>query len=132
MSQIKWTEVLNLHDEQINALRSVGYSYLKQGVYETAFSFFHALTVLDPHNIYDLQTIGALHLQMGNPQKAIDILSQALTLDPTHFPTKLNRAKALFMLGYKEEGLKEANEVAQAPTQDLIDQALALIASHKS
>lgn len=132
MNHIRWTEVLGWGPEQIDSLRYVGYCYLKQGVYDVAFSFFNALSILEPENVYDLQTIGALHLQMGNAEKALDALDRALKLDPNHFPTKLNRAKALFMLGYKEQGLIQATEATKAQTQDLVDQALALILSYKS
>lgn len=132
MNQIQWTEILGWGPEQIHSLRSVGYCYLKQGAYDIAFSFFNALSILDPQNVYDLQTIGALYLQIGNPEKALHSLTLALQLDPAHFPTKLNRAKALFLLGYKTEGFVQATEVTKAPTQDLVNQALALLSAYKS
>lgn len=126
-----WSDALGWGPQQVESLRYVGYCYLKQGVYDIALSFFNALTVLDPNNVYDLQTLGAIHLQMGNALKALEMLDAALKLDPRHEMTKLNRAKALFMLGYKEQGLLQANDVTRATSKDLADQALALVLSYR-
>lgn len=126
-----WSEALGWGHQQIDALRYVGYCYLKQGLYDTALAFFNALIILDPKNPYDWQTLGALYLQTDQAQKALETLDTALQFDPLHEPTKLNRAKALFMLGYKEQGLSQAAEVVKVSNKDLADQALALVLSQK-
>src|SRR3990167_4022243 len=102
MNERNWLEVLGWGDEEINDLRYVAYTYIRQGVYDIALIFFDALNVLTPPIPYDLQTMGALHLQLGNTLKALDFLDRALKMDPNHLMTKLNRAKALLMLGYKK------------------------------
>src|SRR5579862_2949095 len=98
---MNWKETLGWSDEVVEDLRFIGYSYLKQGVFETALKFFEGVLVLEKDNAYDLRTIGALHLQMGNGQKALEYLERALELDPTHLPSQVNRARALFLLGKK-------------------------------
>ena len=74
---------------------------------------------------YDLQTVGALHLQMGNGLKALDYLDRALKMDPTHLLTQLNRAKALLMLGYKRQGLVQALALESAREKEIASQASA-------
>lgn len=131
MSQINWLEILGWGKNELEDLRFVAYSYIKQGIYDVALTFFDALTVLSPPNTYDLQTIGAIHLQMGNGLKALDFLDRALKLDPTHLPTQVNRAKALFMLGYKRQGLMQAVELEKKEDRDIAAQATALILAYK-
>jgi tetratricopeptide (TPR) repeat protein len=124
-------DVLGWGNEEIDDLRFVAYSYIKEGVYDVATTFFDAIEVLIPPNAYDLQTIGALHLQIGNGLKALDYLDRALKLDPTHLPTQINRAKALFMLGYKRQGLVAAMELEKNENKDVKEQASALILAYR-
>lgn len=131
MSEIKWTEVLGWGQEEIDDLRYVAYSYIKQGVYDVALTFFDALAVLSPATPYDLQTIGALHLQIGNGLRALDYIDRALKLEPNHLPSKLNRAKALFMLGYKRQGLMQALELEKSADKEIASQAAALVLAYR-
>ena len=66
MSDVNWLELLGWGKGEVEDLRFIGYSYIKQGHYQTALTFFEALVVLNPDNAYDLQTLGALHLQQDN------------------------------------------------------------------
>ena len=131
MSDVNWLEILGWGKEEISDLRSAAYSYIKQGIYDVALTFFDALSVLSPPIPYDLQTIGALYLQVGNGIKSLDYLDRALKMDPTHLPSQLNRAKALFMLGYKRQGLIQAMELEKCPDQDIASQASALILAYR-
>lgn len=130
-SLMDWKEVLGWSQDELNDLRFVAYSYIKQGIYDVALTFFDALSVLSPPTSYDLQTIGALHLQMGNGLKALDFLDRALKSDPSHVQTQLNRAKALFMLGYKRQGLIQAMELEKAVDPEIASAASALILSYQ-
>jgi tetratricopeptide (TPR) repeat protein len=130
MSRINWRKELGWTDENLEDLRYAGYAYLRQGEYDIALSFFEALTVLDPESSYDAQTLGALHLQMGNAAKALKWLDRALQLEADHGPTLLNLCKALFMLGKKEEGLKLANILKNEPNVSISNAAKALILAH--
>lgn len=131
MGRQNWQEILGWQNEQIEDLRYVAYSYIKQGVYDTALTFFNALAVLTQPTAYDLQTVGALHLQLGDGLKALDFLDRALKMDPNHLPTQLNRAKALFMLGYKRQGLMQAEELEKCPDKEISSAAAALLLSYR-
>jgi tetratricopeptide (TPR) repeat protein len=108
MSQVNWQELLGWGTDEIDDLRFVGYSYLKQGNYDIAITFFEALVTLVPQSVYDLQTLGALYLQKGNNLMALNFIERALRLEPHHAATLLNRTKALFALGYKRQAVAQA------------------------
>ena len=117
--------------DELDDLRFVAYSYIKQGIYDVALTFFDAIAVLTPPTAYDLQTMGALYLQMGNGLKALEYLDRALKLDPTHTQTQMNRAKTLFMLGYKRQGLMQAGELEKSPDKEVSAQASALLLAYR-
>jgi tetratricopeptide (TPR) repeat protein len=131
MAAQNWKEILGWQNEQIEDLRCVAYSYIRQGIYDTALTFFNAIIVLTPPTPYDLQTIGALHLQLGDGLKALDFLDRALKADTTHLPTQLNRAKALFMLGYKKQALIQARELQHCKDPEIAADAEALVIAHQ-
>ncbi len=131
MSDVNWLEILGWGNEEIGDLRYVAYSYIRQGIYDVALTFFDALNVLSPPSAYDLQTIGALHLQLGNGLKALDFLDRALKMEPGHVLTQLNRAKALFMLGYKRQGLLQSLELEKSPDREVAVQASALVLAYR-
>ncbi|MDN3506852.1 MAG: type III secretion chaperone [Simkaniaceae bacterium] len=130
MTDVNWLEVLDWGSDELEDLRFVGYSYLKQGKYEIALTFFEALAVLGPGNAYDLQTLGALHLQLNNNLQALNFIERSLKLEPDHLPTKLNRAKALLALGYKRQGVREAEELSKAEDTEIADKASALLMAY--
>ena len=130
MSEIDWLSILGWNKEELEDLRFVGYSYIKQGQYDTAITFFEALTFLSPESVYDLQTLGALYLQKGNNLMALNYIEKAIKLDPTHLPTLLNRTKALFALGYKRQGLSQARALETCAEAQIAGQAQALIMAY--
>jgi tetratricopeptide (TPR) repeat protein len=130
MSEVDWLEVLGWSGDELEDLRFVGYSYLKQGKYDIAITFFEALVVLNPTNAYDLQTLGGLHLQLNNNLMALNFIERALKTAPDHLPTRLNRAKALYALGYKRQAQKEAENLTQSADAAIADQASALLSAY--
>jgi tetratricopeptide (TPR) repeat protein len=130
MSHVEWLSILGWGTEELEDLRFVGYSYIKQGKYDIATTFFEALVILDPHSAYDLQTLGALFLQRGNNLMALNYIEKALRLDPAHVPTLLNRTKALFALGYKRQGQLQAKALQKNPDTDIANQADALLLAY--
>ena len=102
LATLGWT---NLHVEDV---RHTGYSYVRQGKYEIALPFFEALVVIDPEGAYDCQMLGAIYVQIGQPEKAIKYLNKALQADVDHSPTLLNLTKAFFMSGRIADGLRLA------------------------
>lgn len=130
MSDLNWMELLGWKDEQIEDLRFVAYSYLKQGLYDEALTFFEALAILSPDNAYDFQTLGGIYLHQGKALLALNFLDRALKLDPHHYPTLLNRAKALFLLGYKKQGLAQAHALEMCRDAKVNSAAKALLSSY--
>ncbi|MBM3192555.1 MAG: tetratricopeptide repeat protein [Chlamydiae bacterium] len=130
MSQVNWLEVLGWDKMQVDDMRFIGFSYIKQGQYTIALKFFEALAILNPQNAYDLQTLGALYLQMGNNTQALDYLERSLRLNKDHGPTLLNRAKALFLLGYKKQALDQVQTLEKHPSLEIARQAKALALSY--
>jgi tetratricopeptide (TPR) repeat protein len=127
---IKWDELLGWNESQFSDLRNAGYAYIRQGKYETALAFFEALSVLNPEEVYDLQTLGGLYLQLGKPKEAYDTLNQTLQLDSDHAATLLNMAKALFTLGKVEEGIKLAELLEDDENRQVANMAKALIIAY--
>ena len=126
MNRINWLEVLEWNKDELENLRFMGYSYIKQGQYETALKFFEGLVILSDEHTYDLQTLGALYLQTGNNLMALNYLEKAIKLDPSHGSTLLNRSKALLALGYKKQGLMQAKTLEVHPELSISSQASAL------
>lgn len=132
MSSLDWSEILGWGPEKIEEMRLVAYSYIRQGHFEIAQTFFEALTVLDRTNPYDYKTLGAIFLQQNDPIRALQNLEKALHMDPNDPPTNINRVKALFMLGYREEGLRLAKELLKTMKDKAItDDAEALILAYE-
>jgi tetratricopeptide (TPR) repeat protein len=130
MSHVNWLDILGWHEEELDDLRFVGYSYIKQGNYDLALTFFEALSILSVQNAYDLQILGAIYLQKNNNLMALNTIEKALKLEPNHFPTLLNRTKALFALGYKKQGLISAKNLQTCPVEQIANQATALILAY--
>ena len=130
MSRINWLKELGWKEDHIEDLRLAGYSYIRQGKYDIALPFFEALTVLDPTSSYDLQQLGALHLQLDNPTEALKYLDRALKLEADHAPTLLNLTKALLLLERKDEALKLAHILKKEPDLTISNMAKALILAY--
>lgn len=127
---MNWSEVLGLDAEGMEDLRYLGYAYLKQGKYDIACSFFEALLALEKNQAYDFQTLGALYLEVGKNLQALNTIEQALKLEPNHSETLLNRAKALFALGYRRQAMAQANALLTNPSLPIANQASALLLAY--
>lgn len=127
MSNVNWREILGWTNEQLEEIRFSGFSFLREGHYQKALIFFDALVILDPKNAYDAQTLGALYLQMGDLQKALNALNQALALEPDHEPTLLNKAKVLISLHQKENALDLIKRLESSKDPLIAGDAMALI-----
>lgn len=130
MAKVDWKSVLGWNDEQIKDLRYLAYSYIKEGKYNYALTMFEALVALNPDSLYDLRTLGAIQLEIGNNVKALNLLEKALKVDPSHLPTKLNRVKAMYLLGYKEPATLEAKSLMKCPDKRIAETADVLIMSY--
>jgi len=131
MSEIPWIDLLGWSQDEVSDLRFVAYSYIKQGHYKIALKFFEALVVLCPESSYDLQTLGALYLEMGDNLTALNYFDQALRFEPESPPTLINRAKALLLLGYNRQGLAQAALLKNHPDAKIAGQAEALLLAYQ-
>lgn len=130
MKSEEWLEILGWGQDELDDLRFVGYSYIRQGHYDTAITFFEALIILAPQSAYDLQTLGALYLQKGNNLAALNYIERSLKVEPNHIPSLLNRTKALFSLGYKRQAVMQALELQKNADKRVVEQATALLMVH--
>ena len=130
MAKQNWLDLLGWNVETLNNIRFVGTAYAKQGKFDVALDFFKMLVLLNRKEIFDLQMLGAIYLQMGKGLEALEYLDRALKIDPNHYPTILNRAKALFSIGYKKQALLQAKVLERCPNKKIASQAEALIQSH--
>jgi tetratricopeptide (TPR) repeat protein len=130
MSSVQWSDILGWDGEALEDLRYLGYAYLKQGKYDIACSFFEALITLNNQNAYDLQTLGGLYLETGKNLQALNTIEQALKIDPHHAETLINRAKALFALGYRRQALAQANSLLKDSHVAIANQASALLLAY--
>lgn len=130
MSKIDWTKKLGWNEAHLDELRNAGYSYIRQGKYDIAVPFFEALVILNPDSAYDLQTLGALYVQTNQAENAIKYLDRALQLETDHSPTLLNLAKAFFMAGKTDEGIRLANVLQNDPNRYISGTASALLLTY--
>jgi len=129
MASEQWLDLLGWTDTELDGIRFVAYSYIRQGHYEVAITLLEALIIISEKNPYDLQTLGAIYLQLGNGVKALNFLEKALKLEPNNYITLLNRAKALFILGYIKQGAKECKLLIPCPNKTVTQEAEALLLS---
>jgi len=130
MSTFNWKELLEWGEEDLQNFRFVGYSYIKQGHYEIGKLFFETLLIVANENDYDLQTLGAVYLQLGDYLHSLNFFEKALRLSPNHAPTLLNRAKALFLLGYKSSAIQAAKALESHSDNTISSQASALLLAY--
>ncbi len=130
MNKIDWCKELGWGQDHLEELRNTGYSYIRQGKYDIALPFFQALIVLDRNNPYDAQTLGAIYIELNEGLKAIKYLDRALQLDSDHSPTLLNLAKAFFMVGKIQEGIRLANILKNDENSDISSVASALLLAY--
>jgi len=109
MPKRNWMETLQWTPAHAEEIRHAAFSYIRQGKYDIALPLFEALVLLEQQNAYDFQTLGAIYVQLNQPQKAIQHLEKALQFDEEHGPTLLNLMKAFFMSGKIEDGKRLAN-----------------------
>lgn len=130
MSKINWIKELGLTTENLEDIRYTAYAYVRQGKYDIALSLFEALVVLDSQNAYDAQTLGAIFLELNQPQQALKWFEKALSLEANHPPTLLNLTKAFLMLGRREQAVKIANILKNDPNPAISSVARAIILAY--
>lgn len=130
MSSINWSEIVGWDPEALEDLRYLAFAYLKQGKFDMAQTFFEGLITLNKTNAYDLQTLGAIYLEVGKNLQALSMFEQALKLEPDHPLTLLNRIKALFALGYRTQAITQAKLLVSHSDTAIANQASALLLAY--
>lgn len=72
---------------------------LRQGSIEDAGRIVAGILARDPRNVEALSLMSIVHIQAQDPETAVDLLSRACTIDPSHPGVLLNLAGALRMTG---------------------------------
>lgn len=130
MNGMDWNRLLGLDSQDREKLRHTGYGYLRRGDYQAALIYFEGLSFIERGNLFDLQALGCIHLQMGKAEEAILLFDRALEVDPTDLRTQLNRAKALFAVGDHDRALEIARELAKSHDEMVASLAEALVMAH--
>jgi len=130
MLDIDWKDVIGWDEAQVRDARSIGYLYYKQGAFDIAAKCFEALLTINPHALYELQTLGAIYLEMNRPKEALALFDRALAIQPNHEPTLFHRCKALLAIGDKTGALEIAHLLENSSDQILAKSARALLAAH--
>jgi predicted Zn-dependent protease len=126
MEKTNWIDLLEWDENQLEDLRVVGFTYIKQGKYDIALHFFKTLNILEPKNAYNLQTLGAIYLQMNKNLEALNFLDKSLKIEPNHSLSLLNKSKALLSLGYKKQALVQIKNIIESGDPEVVSQAVAL------
>ena len=132
----KWQDVLRWDEQHIEELRVLGYLYIRQGHFKIAQHFFEILAIItsqkhiDEQSAYDFQTLGSIYLETGDHERALRYLERALRLDPTNDTTRINRMKALFLLGNLHQAHKEAKTFKRCPNEKLRNEAEAYMLAY--
>ena len=112
-----------------NDIRFIATSYIKQGAYNLAIDLFSGLTELEDH-AYDLQTLGALYLEVGNYESALEYLNKALAKDPEHTASIMNKIEVLSYSNKKTEALSEAKNFLERCNDKNLQEKLRFIISN--
>ena len=91
--------------KQIEKLVAQGLLAHQQGRLEEAQSIYVQVLKSQPQNFMALQLMGAFYLQTKNHLQAIDLLSQAIAINPSFAPCYYNRGNALQELKRLDEAL---------------------------
>lgn len=130
MGTVNWRQVLGWTESQLEELRLTGYYYIRQGKYDVALPFYEALVIVDPDKPYNWQTLGALYLELGEKEKALEHLERALQMNPKHAPTLLNHTKALIETGDLDKGLQMARVLKKHSNAQIASFASALLLAY--
>jgi tetratricopeptide (TPR) repeat protein len=89
--------------EEVRLVTELGYALAEQGREREAITIFEGLAALSPANGYFQSALGALRLRLGEPRRAVEHLTVALTLGPRDLTQDLavliNRGEAYMMAG---------------------------------
>lgn len=124
-----WLTYLGWSKSTLSEIRAVGYAYICEGKYDIALDFFRAANILSNQDVYDVEMLGAIHLEMGKNMEALQLFEEALRKNPSNLNTQLNRAKALFVLGYTKQAISQTKTLLLSDQKDISSKAQSLLLS---
>jgi tetratricopeptide (TPR) repeat protein/predicted Ser/Thr protein kinase len=83
------------------------YTLLGSGRYEEALGEFDAYVRLAPREPNPFDSLAEAYLVMGDPEKALETYSRALTIDPAFTGSRIGRAWSLASLGRYDDAILE-------------------------
>jgi len=97
-----------LDGDQLDALRVLGFLYLRLGLAAKAARLFQALAVLAPQDGQAALSLAAATLEDGRPEEALAILEKPplAAMAARETPARLLKARVLWRLGRHEETYK--------------------------
>ncbi len=125
-----WLEYLGWPKASLSEIRALGYAYIREGKYDISLELFKIAVIFSNQEVYDLEMLGSLYLEMGKNIEALHFLDRALQKNPTNFNTQLNRAKALFALGYSKQAISQTKTLLLSSQKDMIEKAQSLLLSY--
>ncbi|MHC4599429.1 MAG: protein kinase domain-containing protein [Planctomycetota bacterium] len=114
----------------VEALASAAFNALRLGHHEEAVALYSKLKAKEPGDSETLVFRARAYRGLGQDEKALDDLREALRLNPDHLPVRYERANLLFALGRYAEAAKDLRIYARerpdsVPALVLLGRALA-------
>ncbi len=85
--------------DEIRIISEIAYSLAQQGSYDKAVILFEGLLAVAPATAYFQAALGALHLRLKNPKRAITYLDAALKIEENDVTSLVNRGEAQLLEG---------------------------------
>src|SRR5688572_11777181 len=101
-------------DDEVYLVAVRGHSLFLQGRYAESAAIFEGLHAVRPRDFYCANALAALYIQLGQIERAIDILSEALSSQPDHLETRARRCEAYVMAGRLAEARKDGEVLRRA------------------
>jgi Flp pilus assembly protein TadD len=102
-------------DDEVYLVAVRGHSLFLQGRYAESATIFEGLHAVRPRDLYCANALAALYIQMGQIQRAIDILSEALASQPDHVETRARRCEAYVIAGRQADARRDGEILRRAP-----------------
>ncbi len=80
----------------------------KMGDVEGAVKAYTSTVENAPNHLLALVNLSSLLITLGKPEVTVELLEQAVNLDPNGFPARYNLARAFYELGEMERALEQA------------------------
>jgi predicted O-linked N-acetylglucosamine transferase (SPINDLY family) len=101
------------HESSVDALVQLGLALHRQGRLGEARDFYRQALQRQPRHFGALHLLGVLAAQSKEPQRAVELIGEALSIDPRSAPAHNNYGNALRELGRHEAALRSFDTAIQ-------------------